>query len=348
VEGGADVFGQGREGRLKNQRQHFKPIAMFVMETGNRAVKKAMHRDFAAWLIKSKALCVRFDEPMSRHTTLGVGGPAEALVIADSKKALAELVQKAAQFGCPWQVLGHGSNVLVADEGIRGLVIRLGKGFGRIRDISGKTVFAGASVRSATLCRHAVRQNLNGFQILAGIPGTIGGALVGNAGTSAGHISEIVREVYLMDSLGAEHKIVASQIRWGYRSMALPEAQAQKPFIVIGVGLGLCPAKNGQSLEKEYALLLERRKKSQPWGPGLAGCFFKNPPGPLSAGALIDKAGLKGFGVGDAVVSSVHANFLVNRGNARASDFIELMEKVAERVRQASGISLEPEVRVLL
>ncbi|MDI6797345.1 MAG: UDP-N-acetylmuramate dehydrogenase [Desulfatibacillaceae bacterium] len=311
-------------------------------------MEKAIHRDFAAWLVKSKALCVRFDEPMSRHTTLGVGGPAEAFVVADTKKALAQLVQKAGKFGCPWQVLGKGSNVLVGDEGLSGLVIKLGKGFGRIRALPGNAVFAGASVRSTTLCRYAVKNNLDGFQVLAGIPGTVGGALWGNAGTSAGHMGQLVQQVLVMDSLGAEHKIESGQICWGYRSMALPQGPAQKPFIIIGAWLGFCPAKKGQSLEKEYSLILETRKKNQPAGSGLAGCFFKNPPGSLSAGALIDRAGLKGFGVGDAVVSSVHANFFVNRGNAKAADFIALMEKVAQKVRQHSGISLEPEVRVLL
>lgn len=320
---------------------------MFVIETEKKAMTKGIHKDFAAWLLEQKALSVRFDEPMSRHTTLGVGGPADAFVIAGSKRALKELVQKARQFACSWQMLGGGSNVLVGDKGVPGLVIKLGKGFGRIRPLGPESVFAGAAARTASLCRYAIKHGFNGFQFLAGIPGSVGGAVSGNSGTALGHAGEIVREVWTMDSLGAERKVSGSQISWGYRSMNLPQGFAHKPVIILGAAFGFSPAQEEQNLEREYRLLLEGRKKTQPWGPGLAGCFFKNPPGLFSAGALIDRAGLKGFSVGDATVSPVHANFLVNRGKASAADFLLLMEKVADKVRRQSGVSLEPEVKVL-
>lgn len=283
---------------------------------------------------------VRFLEPMKLHTTWRIGGPADVLVEPDGAKSLSRALGFAGRFNLPVTVIGNGSNILVRDGGIRGVVIKIGYGFSWIRAEGGRIV-AGAGVKLAQLTKVALDAGIGGFEFAAGIPGTVGGAVVMNAGINEGAMSDVIENVVVMDGMGRLLKKSARELGFGYRTSNL---QGASLIVIEAFCRGtFCEAPAIQSRMEE---ILSKRKKTQPYAYPSAGSVFKNPP-EGTAGYLIDQAGGKGMRVGDAMVSTMHANFIVNLGTARACDVLELIGRVQELVRRRFGIKLVLEVRVM-
>lgn len=316
------------------------------METGPRAIlpeeKKRLLQTFADDVV--------FDEPMSAHTSLGIGGPADVFVAVRDKAGLADIISWTREIGLPYHVLGRGTNLLVGDAGIRGIVILLKGDFCEIR--KKKTadghvmISAGAGAGLGALCEFAISEGLCGLNFAVGIPGTVGGAILMNAGAHAGSISNCISAIRIMTHEAKQVCLADHQISWSYRKMesGLPESKG-RPSVVYK-GLFAVSTGDNEKLRREANEFLAQRKKNQPIGVKSAGSFFKNPPGSMSAGELIERAGLKGVSVGKAQVSSAHANFIINTKDASADDVFELMEMVQKKVLKAFGVKLEPEVKI--
>ena len=280
---------------------------------------------------------LRHHEPMARHTSWRVGGPADVYFephdLPELQAFLAGLPA-----GTPLLWVGLGSNLLVRDAGFRGAVVCLGKGFAGIEPIDERTLTAGAAVPCAKLAQHLGRAGLAGGEFLAGIPGTVGGALAMNAGAHGGETWQRVRAVQTIDRAGNVHRRTPADYRIAYRSV---EGPADEWF--IGAEFAFEPA-DAEQVQAAIHALLRRRAATQPLRQANAGSVFRNPPGDHAA-RLIEAAGLKGLTVGKAQVSTVHANFIVNLGGARAADIETLIDTLQQRVEAAFGVRLEPEVR---
>lgn len=284
-------------------------------------------------------------ERMSYHTTFRVGGPVACMARPRTEDALAALLKATRERDVRCIVLGGGSNVLAPDEALDALILKLtlcSTGIHPCENAhrSSGRVYVGAGVRNAEFIRFCLRNGYDGMDFLVGIPGTIGGALVMNAGTREGCMADSLLWVELLDTEGRRQRMARSELSPLYRSMGF-----SKEWIVLGAGFQLRPSSN-RSSRGRLAEIMKQRKNTQPLGWPSAGCIFKNPPG-HSAGALIDKAGLKGFHIGDAAVSEKHANFIINRGKAGAREILALMRLIEERVREKFGIRLEREIQVL-
>jgi UDP-N-acetylenolpyruvoylglucosamine reductase len=281
---------------------------------------------------------VKREESLARKTTMGVGGAARLYAEPANTADLQAVVRTAKARGLPVIVLGRGSNLVVPDEGVDALVISLRQPAWEVFEPKPDgRVWVGAGLRLKNLCGLAAKAGLVGFEFLEGIPGNVGGALRMNAGAMGGWMFDVVDEVSVMTMEGDVRTLKKAEMHVDYRHCAeLHEA--------IALGALLRPAAQSEaaSIARQIDAYKEKRQKSQPREPS-AGCIFKNPPGD-SAGRLIDVSGLKGERVGDAEVSTTHANFIVNRGNATATEVIELVRRVRARVEQAQGVKLEPEV----
>ncbi|APG28879.1 UDP-N-acetylenolpyruvoylglucosamine reductase [Syntrophotalea acetylenivorans] len=277
-------------------------------------------------------------EPMSRHTTWRIGGPADLFVQPQDRDDLLTALKILQQAQLPWQVIGNGSNMLVGDGGIRGAVIHMGR-LDRYDFSAAPLVTAEGGLRLMTLVREACKSGLGGLEQLAGIPGTLGGSVAMNAGAGQQDLGRLVRTVVLAGADG-EEQWTAEQLRFAYRSTNLPAGR-----VVVAVQLKLVSAE-AESLQEEVKQRLLQRRRSQGVGRPNAGSVFKNPPGE-QAWKLIDRAGMRGAVVGGARVSERHSNFIVNGGSARAADVLTLMEQIQDRVYRQSGINLEPEVRIV-
>ena len=278
------------------------------------------------------------EEPLGPKTTLRVGGAARLYVEPASVADLQAVLRAAAAGGVPVLLLGRGSNLLVPDEGVDGLVIALAhEAWAKFELHPDGRVWAGAGLRLKQLCGLAATAGLTGFEFLEGIPGNVGGALRMNAGAMGGWMFDVVEEVQLMTRDGEVQRRAKAALHVDYRQCAeLHEG------IALGAWLRPAALASSEAVARQIAAYRTQRQASQPREPS-AGCMFKNPPG-HSAGRLIDESGLKGARVGDAEVSTVHANFIVNRGAATGADVLELVRQVRARVRQAKGVELEPEV----
>ena len=278
------------------------------------------------------------EEPLAPRTTMGAGGCARCYAEPAGIGDLQLLLREAAGRGLRIFALGRGSNLIVPDEGVDGLVISLAHPVWQsCEPRSGGLIWAGAGLRLKNLCGWANKEGLAGFEFLEGIPGTVGGALRMNAGAMGGWIFDVVEEVQLITSAGEVRTLKKEMIRTAYRECAdLIDA--------IALGALLRPVATAESaaINRQIDVYRSKRHESQPREPS-AGCVFRNPAG-LAAGKLIDELGLKGERVGDAEVSTVHANFIINRGHASAAEIIALIRRIRERVRAARGIVLEPEV----
>ena len=283
---------------------------------------------------------VRLDEPMKLHTTWRIGGPADLFVEPDGVAGLAKVLAFARRENVPVTIIGNGSNLLVKDGGIRGLVVKIGTGLDWL-NIQGDRIDAGAGTRLARLAGAAKEAGVGGLEFLAGIPGTVGGAVVMNAGAYGKAVSDFCVSVQLMDETGRLTERPGSALGFGYRTSNL---QGGKLIVVAAAFRGTRRAP--QAIQAEMEELLSRRKKTQPIGSPSAGSVFRNPPG-VSAGFLIEHAGGKGMRVGDALVSPVHANFIVNLGQAGARDVLRLIEQVKTAVREKYAIELQPEVQMI-
>ena len=279
--------------------------------------------------------------PMARYTSFRVGGPADVLVNIASAEEVTVALRAAKAAGVPVTVIGNGSNLLVRDGGIRGLVMRIAQPMNAItRDGDSLHVQAGATLPS--VAAFAQRNGLDGLAPMAGIPGTIGGAVIMNAGAYGGEMSQIVtRADAIARSDGKPLRFEGNALGFAYRHSAMMDAGV----IVTGVTLRLAPGDPDAIARRTEELLAARREK-QPLEYPSAGSTFKRPEGAFAA-RLIDESGLKGLRIGGAQVSEKHAGFIINLGSATAGDILALMEEVKSRVFSASGITLEPEVRIL-
>lgn len=280
---------------------------------------------------------VTCEASLQSYTSFRIGGPAEVLVEPADVADLCRVVAQARAEKIPIFVVG-GTNLLVRDGGIRGIVVSLAK-FKGIRQEPDDVLYAEGGVGMPTLIGYTVRRSLAGLEWGAGIPGTVAGCVVMNAGTRLGEMKDSVKAVRMIDPRGRVLDIPAADIPFSYRRAHLPRG------IVAGVWLQLKPGVQGQ-IEKTVKEYLQYRKDTQPLTLPSAGCVFKNPPQD-SAGRLVEAAGLKGARVGDAQVSEKHANFMVNVGHARAEDVLTLIKKVRAGVKKQSGVKLELELKVV-
>jgi len=312
-----------------------------------------LHGEAKKWLIDHLKDRVKFEEPMAKHTTFRVGGPAEAYVEPGNLKQLTALIQWAVQKKIRYLVIGGGSNLLVTDRGIRGIVVVLKRCMNQIREEEkiNDAVFvkAMAGARLQTLCRFAVRQGLEGLNFALGIPGTIGGAIMMNAGTSRGSMADVLNAVEILKPDGQIEMRKKKKIDFSYRSLSWGDGDLCSPRrepIILGGHFRL-HSSDPKQLKQEAAKILDERKKREPTRHPSAGCFFKNPISGTPAGRLIEAAGLKGQRMGGAEISRKHANYIVNRGDASAAEILMLMKHVQRVVNKKFNIHLEPEVKIV-
>ena len=285
-------------------------------------------------------ISICFEEPLSKHTSFRIGGPAEAMAFPKNREELAELLKKS----CLWDrkpvILGAGTNVLAPDKGMKGLIICLKDCLDGMERVDGTSIRVMAGVTMARAAVFAASQGLSGLEFAHGIPGTIGGGVYMNAGAYGGELGSLCREVELMDREGKTHVLTHEQMDFSYRHSCLEETD----WIVVSALLSLVPGKE-ETIRARMKELQAKRLASQPLNYPSAGSAFKRPQGGYAA-ALIDQAGLKGFRVGDAAISEKHGGFAVNLGKATAEDMKTLLKEVSEKVEAQSGIHLEPEIRV--
>jgi len=287
------------------------------------------------------------DEPMMNYTSFKIGDPADLLAMPEDKAELKHLVKKARQFGIPVTLLGGGTNILVSDKGIRGLVIITTKLKSKIKflnkehdtSLDRRSIVADAGESLSKVCRFAIDNNLSGLEFAAGIPGTLGGAITMNAGTKSGDMSSVVKSVEVLDiDSFTLSTIDGNLLNFSYRHLDLSG-------IIVSAAITLKKG-NHKKIEQTFKENLNRKITGQPLAKANAGCFFKNPVTDKTAGELIDKSGLKGFKINDAMVSKKHGNFIVNLGNARCRDILLLKKQIQQKVFAKFNIKLETEVRI--
>ncbi len=284
---------------------------------------------------------VRENEPLARHTTLRIGGPADLLVVVRTAEALRQVVALAWQHQVPCRILGSGSNVLVSDAGVRGLVV-LNRA--RAMNLIGTQVRAESGAALSAVARRCVAQGLAGLEWAVGIPGTVGGAVVGNAGAWGGEIASVLGWATVLEPGGLVAKWPVERFGYGYRTSVLKGQGAAQRAVVLEAGFALHPAER-TLLTARVAEITARRKAGQPPGAS-CGSVFRNPPGDY-AGRLIEAAGLKGRRCGAAEISPLHANFIINHGGATAAEVKALLELARQTVEARFGIRLELEVELL-
>ncbi|MBC2715799.1 MAG: UDP-N-acetylmuramate dehydrogenase [Desulfobacteraceae bacterium] len=291
---------------------------------------------------------VRFDEPMAPHTSFRVGGPADAYVTATDENEMTYLIKWVKENNLPFFIIGGGTNLLVKDQGIRGVVISMADGLVKISQHGATVLSAMAGASLSALCRFAINHGLSGLNFALGIPGTVGGAIRMNAGAWKGDMSDVLDSIRIILPDGSIESVDKTGLTFSYRSLSFAaENRRDLSSCVIIEGRFLLSHQRPEFLKAKADSLLNARKKSQPTGFASAGCFFKNPDNRESAGKLIDLAGGKNLRVGDAEVSTKHANFIVNRGRATAEDILRLMNIVQEAVFKKFNIMLEPEVKIV-
>lgn len=283
---------------------------------------------------------VLFEEPMSRHTTFRVGGPAEVFVMPRTFDEVKKTLALCSSEKLPYFILGNGSNLLVSDHGYRGVIIQMDRNIEEVT-VEGTEIRASAGALLSSVAVAARRASLTGFEFAGGIPGTLGGAVVMNAGAYGGEMKDVLKEVTVMDQHGEIRTLPVQDLKLGYRTSIIKEAG----YIVLGAVISL---ENGD-LEEIKAVtrkLSEQRSVKQPLDLPSAGSTFKRPEG-YFAGKLIMDSGLRGYSVGGAQVSEKHCGFVVNKGGATAEDVRGLMDHVIRTVQEKFGVTLEPEVKFL-
>lgn len=280
------------------------------------------------------------NEPMSRHTTFKIGGPADFLVLPATIAEVAAILDLSKEYGIPVVTLGNGSNVLVLDGGIRGLALKFGKDMGYIKH-DGTVIIAGAGAMLASVSRYAADQKLTGLEFAVGIPGSVGGAVFMNAGAYEGEMSCVVSAVSSVCENGKIQRFNKEESKFAYRHSVFQDNGCIICEVELQLQLG-----DPIAIRSKMTEYINRRQTKQPVEMPSAGSTFKRPPG-YYAGTLIDQAGLKGLTVGGAQVSTKHAGFIVNAGGATAHDVLTLIKEVQRRVHEAFGVDLQPEVRIL-
>ena len=283
---------------------------------------------------------VLLEEPMKRHTTFRIGGPAEVFVMPGNLEEVQRILEICRTEDLPYFILGNGSNLLVSDRGYRGVVIQLDRNFGEVK-VEGTEIHASAGALLSTIAVAARRASLTGFEFAGGIPGTLGGAVVMNAGAYGGEMKDVLRKVMVMDQSGKVFEIPAEELQMGYRTSIIKTAG----YIVLGAVLSLKEG-NLEEIKMLTRKLSEQRTSKQPLEYPSAGSTFKRPEG-YFAGKLIMDSGLRGYRVGGAQVSEKHCGFVINTGDATAEDVRSLMKHGTEIVYAKFGVTLEPEVKFL-
>jgi len=288
---------------------------------------------------------VLWNVPLSDYTTFKVGGPAEAIILPKGCNELSLLLQGLRKININWQILGKGSNVLIDDAGLSGVVIVFGRNLSAIEveqsDEDSVLVRVGAGCSLARLVNWTVKHGYTGLEFAAGIPGSVGGAIVMNAGAWHREMKDVLSMVTIMDVSGCFCVTKASDIGFSYRSWGEPKGK------IALEGYFRLKKDSAGKVSNRYHEYHRQRKTIQPQNVPSAGSFFKNPQGEKAAGKLIEDAGLKGYSVGGAMVSPKHANFIVNTGDATCDDIIEVMQHVTKTVQSKFGVRLEPEVKLL-
>ena len=283
---------------------------------------------------------VRISEPMNRHTTFRIGGPADYFLLPSTAEEVKKILEICKEKELPYFILGNGSNLLVSDEGYCGVIIQLYRNYGGIT-VEGTNIRAGAGALLSQIASAAKNASLTGVEFAGGIPGTLGGAVVMNAGAYGGEMKDVLKEVTVMTEQGEIMTIPAEKLEMGYRTSLVKKAGYLVLEAVISLKAG--------DVEKIKAImkdLTEKRVSKQPLEYPSAGSTFKRPEG-YFAGKLIMDAGLRGYQVGGAQVSEKHCGFVINKGNATAADVCGLMKDVQEKVQEQFGVTLEPEVKFL-
>ena len=282
---------------------------------------------------------LRFKESLAKHTYFGIGGEAAAYIEVSSTVELSALARFCQQWNVPAVIIGRGSNLLVSDTGFKGISVQLIGELAKL-EVDGNTVSVGAGLSLPRLSKTMSRRGLSGVEFALGIPGSVGGALIMNAGAWGSSFGDVVRDVTVMKNTGELVNLSHTEAGFKYRHSGLDAY-----FCVVGATLELEPGDTDTITERMQAFY-KQKIETQPFAEENAGCMFKNPPGD-SAGRLIDVCGLKGYRIGGAEVSSVHGNFILNINNATAADVLDLVAYIQEQVYEKTGISLQPEVKRL-
>jgi len=283
---------------------------------------------------------ILIDEPMKRHTTFRIGGPADYFIMPEGIKEVKDVVTLCRQEKMPYYIMGNGSNLLVGDKGYRGVIIQIYKNMNVIT-VTGSTVTAQAGALLSKVAGAAYESGLAGFEFASGIPGTIGGAVMMNAGAYGSEMKDRILSATVLTDENEVRILGKEELELGYRTSVI----ARKGYLVLTVELGL-EAGDQREIKKQLDILKDERVSKQPLEYPSAGSTFKRPEGHF-AGKLIQDSGLKGFQVGGAQVSEKHSGFVINKDQATAADVVSLMEQVREKVYQQFGVSLEPEVKRL-
>lgn len=300
-------------------------------------MKKEFYEQLCAYTDRSR---VKTQEPMSRHTTFKIGGMADYYVMPSDNEEIRQLIGLCRREQIPYYIIGNGSNLLVSDDGYRGVIIAIGKGMAKI-EVQGTEIRAQAGALMSQIASAALEHGLTGFEFASGIPGSIGGAAVMNAGAYGGEMKDVIREVTAMDEEGRTIVLSGSDLEFGYRTSRV----MKKGYTVLSVCLQLADG-DRDKIQAAMDDFKQRRITKQPLEYPSAGSTFKRPEG-YFAGKLIQDAGLRGFSVGGAQVSEKHSGFVINKGNASAADVNQLMKEVSDRVYEKFGVRLEPEVKKL-
>ena len=280
-----------------------------------------------------------YGEPLDKYTSFGIGGPADVMVFPEGAADVQAALRLCREERVPYLVLGGGSNLLVRDGGFRGVVLHLEGVFTQL-NVEGKRVWAGAGVRLSRLVAFCSKLALSGVECLAGVPGTVGGAVRGNAGAFGGSIADHLVAVRLLTREGDEHVFSRDRMEFSYRRSSLPEG-----CVILEAAFDLEQGDTGE-IRRRISANLVQRNRGQPVEWRSAGSVFKNPPGEY-AGRLVEKAGLKGVRVGGACISPKHGNFIINLGGATATDILALIDLMQRQVREKMQVELELEVRVV-
>ncbi|MBM6868015.1 UDP-N-acetylmuramate dehydrogenase [Collinsella tanakaei] len=281
------------------------------------------------------------DERLARHTSYRIGGRAALFITCHSYHALRRAVEALVREQVPWVIIGKGSNLLVSDAGYNGAVVTLGREFQRsVLAEDGVTLTVGAGAMLARVVNAALSRSLSGLEFAVGIPGTIGGAVSMNAGTRDEWIGSLVEDIVTYKPGEGLRHYGHDDVFWAYRETGIPRDE-----IILEVTLKLHPGDKSE-IRSSMERSLVRRRRTQPIGSASCGSVFRNPPD-RSVGAMIEECGLKGFSIGGAEVSPLHANFIVNNGTATASDVVAVIQHVYEKVKETYGVALKPEVKFL-
>ncbi len=283
---------------------------------------------------------VKFDEPMKNHTTFRIGGPADVLAEPAGIDQLQKVLACCRQAGYPCFILGAGSNLLVRDGGIRGVVIKLGEKLQEVH-INDSEVYAQAGIRLSALARTVACNSLSGLEFAEGIPGTLGGAIVMNAGAYGGEMKDVITTVTVVEPGGLIKTLPASELNFSYRSSSLQDSGD----MVVAAVMAL-QKDDPAAIQERMRGFAELRKSKQPLKLPSAGSTFRRPPG-YFVGPMLEQLNLKGYQVGGAQISTKHAGFIVNTGDAAAADVLGLIKEVQDRVKEAYGVELKPEIKVV-